>query len=214
MFSFKIFPIRATKFTLREIKSVNQFIWVLIWSAFLITFGFGLITPIFAVFLTEQIRGGSLVVVGVAEMIYLGTKSIFQIPVSLLIDKTPGERIDFYSMFLGGILITLVPFLYLFAEFPWQIYILQFIYGLGSALDWPAWMGLFTRHIDENKESFEWSLQTTFEELGMAGAALVGGILAERLGFKPVFLLVGIFSFLTFFLLFLFYQRVKEESGG
>jgi MFS family permease len=208
----KYSPIWAAKFTLREIKNINRFIWIFIWSALLITFGFGLITPIFAVFLTRQITGGTLAVVGIAEMIYLATKSIFQIPISLLIDKTPGEKISFYCMFLGGTLITMVPFLYLFASFPWQVFLLQFIYGLGSALDWPAWMGLFTRHIDENKESFEWSLQTTLGELGMAGAAVVGGLLADRLGFKPVFLLVGIFSALTFLLLFIFYQKIKTEN--
>lgn len=201
-----------TKFTLKEVKGVNQFIWILILSTLLITFGFGLITPIFAVFLTRQITGGTLAVVGIAEMIYLATKSIFQIPISLLIDKTPGEKIDFYCMFLGGILITAVPFLYLFANFPWQVFLLQFIYGLGAAFDWPAWMGLFTRHIDKNKESFEWSLQTTLGELGMAGAAVVGGLLADRLGFKPVFLLVGTFSALTFLLLFIFYQKIKTEN--
>lgn len=191
--------------------SINRFIWILIWSALLLTFGFGLITPIFAVFLTGQIQGGSLAMVGVAEMIYLGTKSIFQMPISLVLDKTPGEKIDFYCMFLGGFLITLVPFLYLFVEFPWQVYLLQFIHGAGAALDWPAWMGLFTRHIDENRESFEWSLQTTLEGAGMAAAAAIGGFIADALGFKPVFLLVGIFSFLTFLLLFVFYQKFKKE---
>ncbi|MBI5465517.1 MFS transporter [Candidatus Gottesmanbacteria bacterium] len=211
---FKFSPIKVTKFTWQEIKGINRFIWILIWSALLLTFGFGLITPIFAVFLTQQIQGGSLVVVGVAEMIYLVTKSILQVPISILIDKTSGEKIDFYCIFIGGILITLVPFLYLWVLFPWQIYILQFIYGLGAAFDWPAWMGLFTRHIDENKESFEWSLQTTIEEIGLAGAAVIGGLLADRLGFKPVFLLVGIFSFLTFLFLFIFYQKVKEEIRG
>ncbi len=201
-----------TKFTLKEVKGVNQFIWILILSTLLMTFGFGLITPIFAVFLTRQITGGTLAVVGIAEMIYLATKSIFQIPVSLLIDKTPGEKIDFYCMFLGGILITAVPFLYLFVRFPWQVFLLQFIHGLGAAFDWPAWMGLFTRHIDENKESFEWSLQTTLGEVGMAGAAVVGGLLADRLGFNSVFLLVGTFSALTFLLLFIFYQKIKTEK--
>jgi len=48
--------------------------------------------------------------------------------------------------------------------------------------------------------------------LGMAGAAVVGGLLADRLGFKPVFLLVGIFSALTFLLLFIFYQKIKTEK--
>jgi len=211
---FKFFPVGAAKFTLNEVKSVNQFIWILILAALLLTSGFGLITPVFAVFLTKQIQGGSLVVAGLAEMIYLASKSIFQIPLSLLIDKTPGEKIDFYCMFLGGALITLVPFLYIFAQFPWQVYLLQFIYGIGAALDWPAWMGLFTRHIDKDKESFEWSLQATLEEAGMAGAALIGGVLADRLGFKPVFLLVGTFSLATFLLLFVFYQRVKNQVSS
>lgn len=207
-------PAGAAKFTLKEIFQVNQFIWILMWSALLVTFGFGLITPIFAIFLTGQIAGGNLVVIGLAETVYLATKSIFQIPISIMIDKTSGERIDFYCMFIGGILMTLVPILYLFAHFPWQVYVLQFLYGLGSAFDWPAWMGLFTRHIDENKESFEWSLQSTLEDGGLALAAALGGLVADRLGFKPVFILVAIFSFLTFFLLFVYYLKVREKIRG
>lgn len=193
---------------------INKFIWILIWAALLTTFGFGLITPIFAVFLTQQIQGGTLLVVGIAEMIYLGTKAIFQLPISLYLDKTPNERIDFYSMFLGGILIILVPFLYLFAQFPWQVFVLQFLHGLGAAFDWPAWMGLFTRHIDQNRESFSWSLQTTLEGAGLALAAAIGGLVADRFGFKPLFLFVGIFSTLTYLLLFIFYQKIKEELSG
>lgn len=207
----KFFPLKATRFTFRQIKGINQFIWVLIVSAFTSTFSFALITPIFAVFLTGQVEGGTLIVVGLAETIYLVTKSVFQIPVSLLLDRTPGERVDFYCLFLGGLLITMVPFFYLFVHLSWQVYVLQFLHGLGAALDWPAWMGLFTRHIDQNRESFEWSFQTTLGEIGMALAALSGGFVADRFGFRPVFMMMGIFSFLTFLILMIFYQKIKKE---
>jgi len=58
------------------IPKVNPVIQALIFSDLLILSGFGLISPILAVFITNQIRGGSLEVAGLATTIYLVSKSL------------------------------------------------------------------------------------------------------------------------------------------
>lgn len=176
------------------VPKVNPIIKTLIFSDLLILSGFGLISPIFAVFITNQIKGGSLEVAGLAATIYLVTKSLGQIPVGDYVDKIKGERDDFRFMLVGSIGFSLVPFLYLFLTTPAQLYLVQLFYGLATALTFPSWMAIFTRHIDSQKEGLEWGTYYTLTDLGGALSATVGGILAQNFGFRPLFVLVGILS--------------------
>lgn len=194
-----------------EFFKLNKILWTLVVSDIVIVSGFGLISPIFAVFLTEQIIGGSLVVVGIAEAIFLGVKSLLQIPIGILIDRTEGEKIDFWFVLGGTLLMSISVFFYLVASLPWHIYLIEVLAGIGAAMAYPAWTGLFTRNMEEGKESFAWSLAATTTEFGSAATAAIGGVLADRFGFGPVFMLVGIVGLLGTLLLFLFYPEVTKE---
>lgn len=173
---------------------INPIIKTLIFSDLLILSGFGLISPIFAVFITDQIKGGSVEIAGLAATIYLVSKSLGQIPVAEYIDRIKGERDDFKLMLFGSIGFSLVPFLYLFIKTPAQLCLVQLFYGLSAALTFPSWMAIFTRHIDAEKEGLEWGTYYTLTDLGGALTATVGGILAQNFGFKPLFVVVGILS--------------------
>jgi len=52
------------------LKSINKVIKVLVLSDLALLFGWGLITPILAIFITESIKGGDARVAGVAVGIY------------------------------------------------------------------------------------------------------------------------------------------------
>ncbi len=181
---------------------VNPIIRLLILSDFAIFYGFGLINPIFAVFLNNQIRGGNLEVIGFASTIYLVTKSLGQIPVAEVVDRLKGEEDDFWLMVIGTFAFSLVPILYLFARTPLHIYLIQFFNGVMTAFTFPSWMAIFTRHIDKNMEGLEWGIYYTLTDLGGAAAAGLGGFLAQNYGFQNVFVLTAIFSLVgSFFLL-------------
>ncbi|MEK7211423.1 MAG: MFS transporter [Patescibacteria group bacterium] len=183
---------------------VNRFIKIMIFADFLVLSAFGFIGPIMAVFITAELTDGSLKVAGIASMIFLVTKSLLQIPIAKYIDKNRGEWDDFYTMIAGYFIITAIPFLYLFISDARQLYLAQFIYGIGGALAYPGWVSIFARHIDKGKTGFEWSLYSTTVSIGMGLAAFAGGYLADKFGFYVVFILVGIFSFLgTLGLLFI-----------
>lgn len=181
-----------TKF-LADIK-INKIIQFLTYSDILMLSGWGLINPILAVFFTEQIIGGSVAVAGLASTVYFLTKSILQIPIARLIDLRRGEWDDFWIMIFGSLLITLAPFMFIFATFPWHIYIIQAIHGLGGALSYPSWMAIFTRHIDKREEGLEWSLYYTATDIGSALTAGLGGFLALNFGYKNLFAIVGVLS--------------------
>jgi MFS family permease len=175
---------------------INRVIVWLAASDFFILSGWGLVGPIFAVFITEQIPGAGLEVVGLASTIYFLLKSGLQVPLANLIDKIRGERDDFLAMFIGSLLISAVPLFYIFIRNVPQLFLAQALYGIGGALSYPSWLALFTRHIDKNREGWEWSLYYTSIDLSGAAAAAIGGYLAQYFGFKKLFLLVSFFSFL------------------
>lgn len=174
---------------------VNRVVSFLTISDFFILSGWGLVSPIFAVFVTGQVKGAGVEVVGLASTIYLLLKSGLQVPLANIIDKIRGEHDDFLVMMVGTVIMSIVPLLYIVVRSVPQLFLVQAIYGISGALCYPAWMALFTRHIDKGKEGWEWSLYYTTIDLSGAAAAAVGGYLAKNLGFNWLFVLVSVFGF-------------------
>lgn len=173
---------------------INHVVKTLVVSDFFINAGFSVFGPVFAVFVSKQITGGSLEVIGFAAAIFQLFKSSLQIPIARFLDKDHGEYDDFYSLILGTSLIATVPFWYLFASTPNHIYLIQAVYGIGAAFAIPPWYAIFSRHIDKLHENVEWSLDSIAIGIGAASSAALGGILAEKFGFNFVFLLGGMLA--------------------
>ncbi len=193
-------------FSIKKINSVIRFLTI---SDFLIISGFGLISPIFAIFIIDSIEGGSIEVVGIATMVYLLTKSLGQIPAAYLVDKIKGERDDFWAMILGSILYSFIPVVYLFVSSPMELYIVQFFYGLLVAFTFPSWYAIFTRHIDKDREGLEWGVYNTLIDLGAAAAAAMGGFLAAKFGFNYLFIIVAAISLVGSLFLAFIYKNMK-----
>src|SRR3989339_864850 len=173
---------------------VNHVIRTLVLSDFFVNAGFSIFAPVFAVFVTKQINGGSLEVIGFAAAIFQVFKVLFQIPVARILDKTRGEKDDFYSLIFGSAIISMVPFMYLFASEGYHIYLIQAIYGIGAAFSIPPWYAIFSRHMDKAKENVEWSMDSIAIGISGACAAALGGFLAQRFNFEMVFVIGGIIA--------------------
>ena len=173
---------------------INHVVKTLVISDFFINAGFSVFAPVFAIFVTRQVEGGTLAVVGFAAAIFQIFKSGLQIPIAKYLDKNHGEYDDFYSMVLGTSLIALVPFLYLFATQATHIYMIQALYGIGASFAIPPWYAIFTRHVDKMQENVEWSLDSIAIGIGAATSAALGGLLAQKFGFQFVFILGGLFA--------------------
>lgn len=173
---------------------VNEVIRFLTFSDILMLSGWGLISPIIAVFFAEQIEGGGVALAGLAAMAYFLTKSVLQIPVARFIDLKKGEWDDYWTMITGSLIIATAAFLYIFASLPWHVLAIQMLYGIGGALSYPSWLAIFTRHIDKHEEGFEWSLYFSATDVGAAIAGGLGGLLAATFGYGLVFAIVGVMS--------------------
>ena len=146
---------------------------------FVIT-GFGLMAPILAIFIKENLVGGTIFAAGFSSALYLIIKSLVQLPFSRYVDSHK-DKIKW--MVLGTILISIVPIIYILANHIYSIYLAQIIYGIGSGLAYPTWLGLWSTNLDKKHESFEWSLYSTLTGAGTALAAVVGATIAQFLGF-------------------------------
>ena len=179
--------------------SINKVIGIIIVSDFMVTTGAALLSPIFALFVTQQMVGGSAKAVGFAIAIYWITKSIVQLPIARYLDRNHGEVDDYYFMIFGLVAdATVLSGYYFFASSVWHVYILQGLLGLADAFMLPPFYAIFTRHIDRGSEGFEWSIRSSFSFGG--GAALggaLGGILLGVVGFRNVFLIAASFNLLS-----------------
>jgi len=180
---------------------LNKIIKSLIISDFFLNLGWGLVSPIFALFILENITSQDSLkaaeVAGLSALFYWITKSLFQIPVGYLLDKKVGEKDDFWFMVIGTFITAIVPIGYIFSTQPSHIYFWQVIHAFGMAMALPSWLAIFTRHIDKNKEGFEWGVETTSIGLGAGIAGGLGGVLVSFFGFGSVFFFVSILNFVS-----------------
>lgn len=192
-------------------KSINKIIKIFIYSDLLVLSGFGFLAPIFAIFIKQQIMGNSTEIAGFAAAIYWLIKSALQIPIGLYLDKNHGEKDDLCFVVIGLILAALAPLGFIFASSPWHIYLWQSLYAIGMALAFPAWLAIFTRHIDKDREAFEWSLYNTSTGIGLGIAGALGGILASAFGFKIVFIFVSTLALIGALLPIFSYKHLKDK---
>lgn len=199
---------------------MQKIIKLLIYSDIFLITGFGLIAPIFAIFIKENLIGGSLVSAGLASSLYLVVKSVVELPSAKYVDK---HRHRVLFLILGTFLISIVPFLYVFSTHVKHIYIAQVLYGFGAALSTPTFLALFSKHLDKKKEDFEWAVYGSVMGLGTAATAYLGATAVTFFnkintkaiigfdGFQIVFLIVGLMSLTGMFILFFLDKKSEKQ---
>ncbi len=174
---------------------VNRLIRCFIISDFLFFSGWGLISPIFAIFVIQQIPGADLITVGTVAAVYWVIKALFQIPVSIYLDRHAGERDDFYALVAALMLAGFTSLAFLLTRTTVQLYTVVLLQGIAFGLYTPAWSAMFARHLDREHYSFDWSLDSTAVGLAAGITGFIGGALATGLGFTAVFIGASILSF-------------------
>lgn len=197
-------------------KLANKIINILITSDFMLNLGWGLVSPIFAIFIVQNITTSSPLeaakVAGFASLFYWITKSLLQVPIGHYLDKNHGEKDDFWFMVIGTFLAGFVPMGYFFSSLPWHVYSLQVLHAVAMSMVFPSWLAIFTRHIDKGKEAFEWSVESTFLSAGAGIGGGLGGILVGVFGFKIIFVAVSAFSIISAILLVFIRKDISPKN--
>lgn len=183
-------------------KNINKVIKIIVVADFFYNSAFASFAPIFAIFVIGHIKNGSAGVAGLAVSAYWIAKSIFQLPIARLLDRTDGENDEYWSVVLGYLFTGLIPFAYLFVSEPWHLYLINAVYGFIMAWTVPAWYSIFTRHVDKWRISFEWSLESVFAVgVATAAASALGGYIADNFGFNTLFIAAGAVSIASSFMM-------------
>lgn len=192
---------------------MHKILRALILSDLFILGSFGLIQPIFAIYMLNNISGATVVAIGVATAVQLITKSILQIFVAKWTDDERGNRRELITLFTGSVVMSLVPLGFIFSSNITHVFLLQFFYGIGSALVYPGWVVVFMRYTRDEKAGFEWSLYNTIISLGTAFAAFFGAYVAETYNFDYLFVGVSVLSFVgTGFIVYVFKHEFTREQ--
>lgn len=170
---------------------------LLSWSDFFILSGFGLISPILAIFININL-GASIFFAGLSTTVLLITRSILQIVFSNYFN--PKDRL--WLLDIGSLIIALVPFGYLLSHNIWHFLVVQFLYGVGASMAYPSWNSLWASHTEKGQKGFQWSVYNSIITAGVAITASIGAWLAQVTNFTIVFILTGILSLIGFFILF------------
>lgn len=193
-------------------KSINKVIKVLILSDVSLLTGLGFNSPVFAIFIANNIQGGNVKVAGFAASIYCIVLAVVLIPFGKYLDRNHGERDDLFFIIIGNFLTALAVFGYIFSSFPWHIYLLQVLYAVGMGMDIPGYTAIFTRHINKGKEAFSWSTRATFVGIGAGLAGALGGTIALYFGFKTLFTGAAIFIVLSSLLPLLILKEISPRD--
>lgn len=188
--------LRVTDFKQLLLKSMNPIIKILIFSDTLMVGAAGMLGPVFAIFVEDFIEGSTALVVGLSTSIYLISRCLLQVPVATMIDRIKGERDDYFLLSIFTFIFGLLYLALLFINKPYQLYIVQALMGLATAITYPSYYAIFTRHIDKFHEGTEWGVYYTFVDLSSAALATIGGYIAGEFGFEKLIIIVSVISML------------------
>jgi MFS family permease len=192
---------------------MNLVLRALILADLFILGGFGLVQPIFAVYMLQNLGGATVASVGVALTVQLFVKAVFQILVGKWGDEEKGNKRELLCLLAGSILISFVPIGFVFAKNVGHVYLIQALFGFGQALNYPSWRVMFSRYTLHDKAGYQWGVYDTVVSLATAASAALGGFIAQSYSFHYLFLLVSFLSFIgTGFIVHIFKHEFTRES--
>lgn len=151
----------------------------------------------------KEVASATLVTVGIGAAIYWILKSLLQIPVAKFLDRHEGEEDDFRALVAGLFMASVAAFLFALVTQIWQLYLVMILQAIAFGLYVPSWSAIFSRHVDRDRVSFDWSLDSTAVGLSAGTAGFLGGVIAKWLGFDGVFILAGLLSLVSAFIVLL-----------
>jgi MFS family permease len=173
---------------------VNRIVKYFVLSDFFFIAGWGFIEPIFSVFIVQKLPGATLTTVGIAVAIYWILRSILQIPFANFLDRRAGERTAIRMLIAGLFLAAFSAFAFGWVTQIWELYAVQVVHAIALSLYTASWPAIFSRHLDKNRISFDWSFDNTAVGIASGVSGFLAGVIGSAWGFTTVFVLAGIFS--------------------
>ncbi|GIO84308.1 MFS transporter [Paenibacillus faecis] len=195
-------------------KSWKVNVIVLWFGSFLVNAGMTMITPFLSLYLARNLNVQGEHEIGIwAGMIFaanFATSFIFQPLWGKLADKYGRKIMLLRSGFGMAIVISLMGF----ATAPWHLLALRLLNGTISGFN-PAAVSLVSGTAPKERMGFAMGTIQSGNVAGTILGPLIGGLLAEWVGFRPIFYITGTLLFLASVLAWLFVRENfdREEAA-
>jgi len=164
---------------------------ILLTASLLVNFGDNLIGPFYAVFV-EKI-GGSILDIGYTTAVFTISAGILTIIIGKLSDKFNKELITIF----GYLFFALGSLGYLIINNPWELFILQIVFALGTACLSAPLTALFAKFIDKKKEGLQWALNGGGSYIIVGIGVIIGTNIVNWWGFEILFFVMFIIQMIA-----------------
>lgn len=138
-----------------------------------------IISMLTGLYLASKLGEDVVQFVGIGTSIYFFTRGILQIPIGILTDKYKQDKDEIIILFVGILLMGFPFLLYPYITSQYQYYFLQFVFGLGVAMNVTNWRKLFALNIDNGKEGRQYSIYDFLMSTSTAILCILGGYIAN-----------------------------------
>lgn len=158
------------------------------------TLALGMLGPIYAIFV-EQI-GGDILDASWAFFAFTFTSGVVMYLLSFWENKIKHKE---WLILISYTLISAGCLGYYFVYNQFSLLVVQVVLGLATALLAPAYDALYSHYVIKKEEASDWGLWESMGYIVGAFAAIIGGYVANMLGFKILFLAMFVVSLLGVF---------------
>ncbi len=151
------------------------------------------ITPIFAIFATQNIAGSSIELAASSYSCYFIARVIAEL-ISARYFSKKSDKSKIITTIGGLLLLSCAWFAFSYATTIFQLFTFYALAGIGLGMAAPAKNALFSIHLDKNKEASEWSIADASSFISMALATALGGFIAAAYGFRLLFVIAAIIN--------------------
>ena len=177
---------------------------ILLLSSLFIDLSAGLFGPLYAVFV-ERI-GGDLLTAGAAY----ATFSIAAGVLIFILGKWEDSIKHQEKLLVIGRFLEIIGFIgYLLIQTQIHLFIVQIIFGISTAVVTPAFDSLYSKNLTKGKFASQWGAWESMYAIVTGIAAITGGLIAQNYGFKTLFILMLIFSIVSFIVTLLLVKKRK-----
>ncbi len=157
-----------------------------------------MIGPIYALFV-EQV-GGDMMDAGLTAGIFALTAGITTLAAGRYADRTKNTEL---IIVFGYVVLGLAFLLYTLVGSIGALFAVQVLVGFAEAIYLPAFDSLYSKHMSNHRAGREWGKWEAMNYFMTAIGAVVGGLIASRLGFNALFVLMSMLCFASGIYIFL-----------
>jgi hypothetical protein len=164
--------------------SINNTIWLLTIND-IFTWGvYYIVSILTGVYIADKFAVNVTETIGIGAGVMYFVRAIVQIPIGVWGDKILGDKDEVWLLILGNFLMGMPVIMLTQATETWHYYVLQAIFGLGTALNIVDWRKLFAKNLDKGKEGFEYAVYDTVMSFAIALLSIMSGAIA---GISPYY---------------------------